>query len=143
MGFLMLGVACGVAAAEPVAWTCPDRVAGVAGAALAEAPAGWTPQATGQPQWLTGVMVFDGPPEQGAAMKPESAAADGRRLVWSLSSLAAPPAWLACDYGSGAVRLVRKAPSDVRWCEARVTRRPRSPGLGISVRCGTTDRVGG
>jgi hypothetical protein len=145
MELLMLGAAGGVVAAEPVAWACPDRVTGVtgvAGAVLAETPAGWTPQATGQPQLLTGVMVFDGPPEQGAALKPESAAADGRRLVWSLSSLAAAPAWLSCEYGNGVVRLVRSVPLDLRWCEARVSRRSRPSTLGISVRCEKTERTG-
>jgi hypothetical protein len=142
-GLLLAGAVGAVAAADPVAWDCPSRVTAATGAAPADSPPGWTLQATGQPQLLTGLMVFDGPPEQGAALKSDEVSADGRRLVWSLRSLAAEPAWLSCEYGSGAVRLVRSLPPDLRWCEAKVTRRGRPPVLGISVRCGNTERIGG
>ena len=136
----MLGMLGAVAAAEPVTWVCPGRVEGVAGASVADAPAGWALQANAEPQRLTAVTVFDGPPEEGVVLKPRWTAPDGRRMVWSLTRLATPPAWVSCEYSGGSLRLVRAVPEGLRWCEATVTRQPRPAALEISLHCAETER---
>lgn len=136
MGLLMLGVLSGAWAAEPVTWVCPDRVPAVR-VSVAEVPEGWTLQSTERPLLLTGGMVFDGPPEEGAALKPQWTSADGRREAWSLENLVAP-AWLSCEYGRGAIRLVRPVPPGLRWCEPKEVKQSRPPLLQITMHCSNT-----
>jgi hypothetical protein len=141
-GVVVFGTLGAAAAEEPVTWVCPGRVDGVASAAVEAAPAGWVLQANVDPQRLTAVMVYDGPPERDAPLKPKWAAADGRRMVWSLRGLAAPSAWVSCEYSGGSLRLVRAVPAGMRWCEATVTRQPPPADLEISVQCAVTERPG-
>jgi hypothetical protein len=135
-GFLLLSALGRALAAEPVTWVCPDRVPAVR-VSVAEVPEGWTLQSTDRSLLLTGDMVFDGPPEEGAALKPQWTSADGRREAWSLESLVAP-AWVSCEYGGGAIRLIRPVPPGLSWCEPREVKQSRPPRLQISMHCSNT-----
>lgn len=137
----MFGALGGAWAAEPATWDCPDRVPAVR-ISEAEVPEGWTLQSTKQPLWLTGVMLFDGPPEEGAALKPQWASSDGRREAWSLENLVAR-AWVSCEYDRGAVRLVRLVPQGLRWCEPRPVKQSRPPRLQITMHCSNTPPTDG
>lgn len=139
MAILVLMALGGARATEPVTYVCPDHIPAVR-VSVAESPEGWAPQSTEQPLWLTGVMVFDGPPEEGAALKPQWTSADGRRDAWALESLVAL-AWASCEYGQGAIRLTRPVPPGLRWCEPTEEKQSRPPRLHITLHCSNTRPV--
>ena len=136
IGLLVLSALGRAWAAEPVTWVCPDHVPAVR-FSVAEVPEGWTLQSTERPLVLTGDMLYEGPPEERGALKPDWGSADGRREAWSLESLVAQ-AWVSCEYGYGAIRLIRPVPPGLRWCEPREVKQSRPPRLHITMHCGNT-----
>lgn len=129
---IALAAAATAAAATPL--NCPAR-ASWSGPATSAPSDGWSAEIATSAHPLSGVSLYDGPPAEGAALQPQRVSADGRRLTWSLEALAAPPAWLSCDYGGGAVRLVRRLPDAVRRCTAHVDQFKAPRRVAISVDC--------
>jgi len=97
--------------------------------------AGWTMHLGSVHAPLTGLSIYDGPPDQGAALKPAIIASNAERIVWRLSAMASPPAWLSCDYAGGLYRMSRPLPADVQRCEAVIRRLASPTRLDIVVRC--------
>jgi hypothetical protein len=87
---------------------------------------------------LTGGMVFDGPPEQGASLKPEWSDRADMRLRWNLEHLASGKPWLSCDYAQGALRIAQKAPEGAIRCRAEFRREDRPRRLTGRFICNTS-----
>jgi hypothetical protein len=71
---------------------------------------------------LTGVGVFDGPPEQGIVIPPQSGNAAGTVVQWLFSGSSPRGTWLSCDYGGGVLRAVREVARETTTCEAQLSR---------------------
>jgi hypothetical protein len=71
---------------------------------------------------LTGVGVFDGPPEQGIVIPPQSSNAAGTVVQWLFSGPSPRGTWLSCDYGGGVLRAVREVARETSTCEAQLSR---------------------
>jgi hypothetical protein len=80
---------------------------------------GWTEGTDKLPTELSGIAVFDGPPEQMADLIPDEGpkTADTVSDTWDL-----PPSergyWVTCRYGNTTVTLTRQLPKSVTRCEA-------------------------
>lgn len=87
---------------------CPDKVRLTSAVVAPEdVPPGFTPLVSGSIVRLSGVSVFDGPPEEGAMLKPTSSGLKGRRTLWTLSPASPQGTWISCDYAQGLIRLVK------------------------------------
>lgn len=139
----MVAALCAVssAASQPAGpaaqtYVCPDKIqlpgGGPADAAL---PGGWTLSVPAAPVRLSGVSAFDGPPEEGAALKPASETASGKAITWKFEGPFEGGKWLACDYGGGVARAVVRVADASVACTARVERRKSPPGLAARFEC--------
>lgn len=57
---------------------------------------------------LSGVSVFDGPPEQGASLKPDTVANKGRDIIWKFEGDYPQGKFISCDYANGLIRIYSK-----------------------------------
>ena len=85
---------------------------------------------------LSGLSVYDGPPEEGAVLMPDSGmeTRSGQELKWQLNP--AHPTWVSCDYAQGQVRLATLITGQPRGCTASVKKLGDGDGVEIGVRCG-------
>lgn len=118
------------AMAAPTEFQCPPSITVQAGALAGTSPA--EAQAAGlqlfQPEsrlWLTGATLYDGPPQEGASLRPDDDRRD--RATWSLSGSAGRVTHAACDYGRGLARLVKPMPGTPQRCTAHFGRDPKQP----------------
>ena len=124
---LLLGATLATAplpAAASQAFVCPAHVRlNPATATVSPAAPGFTPLVSDTPLALTGASAFDGPPEQGAALKPtsERRGAAGSTAVWRFEGSFDAGKWISCDYAQGLVRLTVPVAAATRQCEARTT----------------------
>lgn len=74
------------------------------------------------PLRLTGFNVFDGPPEEGGALKPTTSRRQGKSdfLSWTFTSANRVENWVACDYAGGLIRLAAKVNNTARTCSSLV-----------------------
>jgi hypothetical protein len=84
---------------------------------------------------LTGISVFDGPPEEGAALKPASWTAGGDRIKWVFEGTYEKGKWFSCDYANGIVRLSRKIGEPSSACTAAVTKHKPPAGIQAKLTC--------
>jgi hypothetical protein len=96
---------------------CPMKIE--VSQSLAAAQEGWTGGQDKLPTELTGISVFDGPPEQLADLVPDDGAdtGDSRSDIWNLPKNERGY-WLTCRYSSTTVTLTRQLPATVTRCEA-------------------------
>lgn len=131
---LALPAAAQTAAAPPAAsptHTCPAQVRLSQATVAVNPPApAFTPLVGDTPLPLTGASAFDGPPEEGAALKPaaERRHATGRSTVWHFEGRFEAGKWLSCDYAQGLVRLAVAVPAASTRCEALTTPSAAGPG---------------
>ena len=78
---------------------------------------GWASSSYSGPVRLTGVSLFDGPPQEGAQLKPANAETSDSNTVWHFSPIASN-LWLRCDYASGLFSLSMKVQEPVAECRA-------------------------
>jgi hypothetical protein len=97
--------------------------------------AGLVPYVTNSTIRLTGVSVFDGPPNEGAALIPSTVAAKGSRISWNLSEAHVREGWVSCDYAEGAVRLARKVGSATATCVAVIQASSPDRAFGARFEC--------
>lgn len=125
------------AQAQPAEVQCPASIPVQAGT-LTTAPA--TAAASGMELFvpesllhLTGVSVYDGPPKEGALLKPVKD--NGSNVLWQLNLAAGVQAWVSCDYAKGIAKLVKPMPGATQQCSATVTKVPLPIGLKATLRC--------
>lgn len=125
------------AQAQPAEVQCPASIPAQAGL-LATTPA--PSSAAGMELFvpesllhLTGVSVYDGPPKEGALLKPSNE--KGSVILWRLNLAAGTEAWVSCDYAKGIAKLVKAMPGATQQCSATVTKLPLPTGLKATLRC--------
>ena len=87
------------------------------------------------PIWLTGVGAFDGPPEEGASLKPDrtNKAGKAESSTWVFHGAIERGKWMTCDYADGLVHLAVQVNARSAKCSA-VAERLQNPGvLGIAI----------
>jgi hypothetical protein len=77
---------------------------------------GWLAD-TDTPAPLDSIGVFDGPPDQGALLKPWDATKG--RDTWKLAPPYPQGLWIQCSYGNGALTLSRRLPTVPETCIAQ------------------------
>lgn len=129
-------VVCFSASAQDTRLICPERVRlDSATFAQQDLPASAKALVTPAPQLLSGVSVFDGPPEEGAELKPMNAGKNDARSLWQIESPSPQGVWLACNYGSAVARVVMKAEGIPAQCEAQMTRGGSTRVLRATLSC--------
>jgi hypothetical protein len=93
----------------------------------ASVPAGWTVTAGEPSLGLAGVLVYDGPPSDEASLVPDQKKTR-RELTstWRFPTSRPRDFWLACVYGSSAIRLTRVIPANISRCVAVHTLDPKT-----------------
>src|SRR5262245_21926850 len=62
-----------------------------------DVPSGWAPTLSTTPLWLSGVSVYDGPPEEEASLVPDDPEAEP--ATWTFAGKLERGKWISCDYG--------------------------------------------
>jgi hypothetical protein len=116
--------------------TCPKRAQVGAGAIVSEnSPDGFEAFVPSTSLLLTGVTVFDGPPKEGASLKPTKISANGASIQWVLEGATEYGTWVSCDYANGLVRLVKKLVQPIAVCSATLTKSGSPRTLEAGFRC--------
>ncbi len=129
-------------AAADQALVCPAHVqlnAATAKATVtfsADTP-GFTPLVSDRLLALTGASAFDGPPEEGAALKPvtERRGAAYNTSVWRFEGSYDGGKWMTCDYAQGLVRLAVRVEDTAQVCEARATLAKANARVTVALAC--------
>jgi hypothetical protein len=117
-------------------YVCPDKVH-LASASLAasDVPAGFQAAASTGPVRLSGVSVFDGPPEQGAQLVPTQADERDTHLRWRFEGLSGQGVWLACHYADQLLQLTVKVDGQPTECQASVLKQGQPQALHAQFTC--------
>jgi len=96
--------------------SCPMNIS--VGQSLAAPVADWTEGAEDLPTELSGLTVFDGPPEELASLVPDGDS-ETDKTATEYWTLAANPRgyWITCRYASTTVTLTRRLPNSATRCE--------------------------
>lgn len=104
-------------------YECPEKIHFEGGRlAAADIPAGFKDTISSAPVWLSGASVYDGPPEEGAELKPINAEKKSSRILWDTSNTSEKGIWLVCNYADQLVKISVKAEGMPSSCEASVKR---------------------
>lgn len=110
-----------VAIAADTTFTCPERVRLDSGKVSdTDLPKGSKSVIATSPILLSGVSVFDGPPEEGAELMPVTTGKKATKFTWNITQPSDRPIWLACNYADQLVKVVVQAEGP-KQCEATVT----------------------
>lgn len=136
---LSLALASTAFPAAGLAHACPTQVRLKPATVVVNPPApAFTPWVSDTALMLTGASAFDGPPEQGAALKPASdkRVAGGSTVVWHFEGKFEAGKWLSCDYAQGLVRLAVQVDAATTRCEARtrINKAPARPAVMLACR---------
>jgi len=143
-------LSCPWALGEPGVWkefALPLSVQ--ARAVLVQPPEGWQVDTTSTPCELVGVTVFDGLPQEQAALVPDAdqAVPGGRGLLsWTLSPVSAAGTWVSLSYSCKSLVLSRPLPASAQGFRVTYDQRVRTGGQPRLVRAEVreqtrTDRV--
>lgn len=114
-----IGGTAGSAASAATTVVCPAVVHLQSGRiAAADVPASFKSTVESTPLLLSGVSVYDGPPEQGAALAPTSGSRNGDRSTWAFAGPYPDGKWLSCDYADGLVHVSTRADDRSASCDA-------------------------
>lgn len=98
---------------------CPSKVRLISGnVVLEEGPPDYRSFIPNTIIRLTGVTVFDGPPEEGAVLKPSSQSASETRIKWIFEGKYGKGKWFSCDYANGIIKLVKQIREPSANCTA-------------------------
>ncbi|MCX9156245.1 hypothetical protein OPU71_08940 [Niveibacterium sp. 24ML] len=112
MLWLAIALLAGKGMAAPV---CPASIDSQE--TLPQVPAPWSLSPERMPQRLRAIRLFDGPPHEGATLRPEESAG-GRRLVWRFDAPDSSGIWLGCVYEGSRLMLSQRIEPTPRVCEA-------------------------
>ncbi len=112
-----------VASSAATTTVCPARVHLESGRiAVTDVPASFKSTVDPMPLLLSGVSVYDGPPEQRAALVPTSGSRTGDRSTWAFAGSYPDGKWLSCDYANGLVHLAIRVDDASASCDAVATK---------------------
>lgn len=133
LGALLGLLACPwVAAAAPVWQDWPLPLSIDAQPTPVSTPEGWQVTAQAGPCWPQSLTVFDGLPQEQAALVPETdqALPGGRGVLsWTLTPVSAAGTWVALAYSCKTLVLSRPLPASATGFRVRYDRRVRPDGL--------------
>lgn len=97
----------------------------------------FTAMVSESPIWLTGASAFDGPPEEGASIKPDRTRKIGKTetSIWVFHGVLDRGKWVTCDYSDGLVRLAAQVNDRSLKCSAAAERRHNPDMLSIAISC--------
>lgn len=100
-------------------YICPEKIYLTKDAiAAASIPAGSQPNISSAPVRLTGVSTYDGPPSEGALLKPTNEDRRNSTIVWNFSREVSSNVWLACDYADQLMQVTVKIDGSPSTCVA-------------------------
>jgi hypothetical protein len=100
---------------------CPSKARLASGSVATEdVPPGYKTFVSNTTVGVSGVTVFDGPPEDGAALKPSASSSNGETITWRFEGSYEKGKWVSCDYANGLIRLVRQIGEPTTSCTATV-----------------------
>jgi len=104
-------------------YACPDTVRIASGTVAADTvPPGYDAVVSKTPVRLSGINVFDGPPEDGAALVPHSERKATQKTattsIWKFEGNYPLGKYISCDYGYGVVRVIARTYDSVTSCTA-------------------------
>lgn len=138
LSLALAGTALPAAANTHVTHICPAQLRLNSATVTVNPPApAFTPSVSDMPLALTGASAFDGPPEQGAALKPVSdkRSAGGSTTVWHFEGSFEAGKWLSCDYAQGLVRLAVQVDAAATRCEARTAAAKAPARVTVTLAC--------
>lgn len=98
-------------------YSCPATVRLASGSLVQEdIPAGYESLVSSSIIRLSGNNLYDGPPKEGAALKPTSS--KGNVATWILPGKYPQGVWISCDYADGLVKIIARTSDSVTSCIA-------------------------
>jgi hypothetical protein len=90
-----------------------------------------------RPIFLDGLSVYDGPPAQGAALKPASSRKKGpaELTTWTLQGPFSSGKWFVCSYGRGLAQLAHKLPDALGTCTGETAATEVKGRIAVTLRC--------
>ena len=102
-------------------YTCPSTVHLASGSVAPEdVPAGYESRVSSSIIRLSGNNLYEGPPENGAQLKPWST--KGSVSTWELPGEHPQGVWISCDYAEGLVKIVARISDLATSCVATTER---------------------
>lgn len=106
-----------------VSFVCPESAHLASGVVAADSiPEGFQGEVSKTVVRLSGINMFDGPPEQGAALVPHSETkrkgGAGEVSVWRFEGEYPDGKYISCDYGRGLFRIFSRVGDSIRSCAA-------------------------
>lgn len=133
---LVLGLVASGACLADDTYTCPAKVRLSSGKVQAEdVPPSYTSHVSQSFIRLSGVSVFDGPPSEGAALKPTTFTGGGRIIKWTFAGPFEKGKWVSCDYSNGLVRVAVRAEDSTLSCTATVRKFGAPTATEVRVLC--------
>ncbi|CAK7017309.1 STY0301 family protein [Saezia sanguinis] len=113
---------------------CPERVL-LESATLSQnsVPAGFEQMVRQYPLRLRGVSIYDGHPQDNADLKPDDEMA--QHPSWTLEGNYPEGKWLACNYGTGATKLIMRLDDASAYCTAVSEKGPIHEQINVTVTC--------
>ena len=102
---------------------------------LQEVPAGYSLFISGSVVRLSGVSAYDGPPEDGAILKPITHGSNSAKIEWRFNGAFDKGKWLSCDFANGLIRLTREIAKQTVTCTAMVSRTEPQKTLEADISC--------
>lgn len=89
------------------------------------------------PLWLTGASAYDGPPEEGASLKPSKIKTTGKveTSTWTLEKSTGRSKWVSCDYADGLAHLTAQVDDHTTFCQAMASRGRHQDVAAIVITC--------
>ncbi len=98
-------------------YNCPSTVRLASGSVAPEdLPAGYESLVSSSIIRLSGNNLYDGPPKEGASLKPTSS--KDNVATWILPGKYPQGVWISCDYAEGLVKIVARTRDSVTSCVA-------------------------
>jgi hypothetical protein len=117
-------------------YNCPRTVHLASGTVASEdVPPGYESVISNSVIHLSGFSMFDGPPKEGAALKPTSTSSQGNVVTWKFEGSFSRGKWISCDYADGLVRVVVRAVDSVTSCVAEAKTAKPQGNLSASFTC--------
>ena len=102
---------------------CPVRIhVEEAKVAAADQPARFQSTVDATPLFLSGLNVYDGPPERGAVLMPAQNNHGGARSTWRFPGSYPDGKWLSCDYANGLIHVAVRADDAATSCDGTMTK---------------------
>lgn len=111
---------------------CPPTLQ-VQAMSLVDVPVGFTPVEPVGLVRLSGGNLYDGPPQQEAALKPfsQQTTKQTRSVTWKLQGEYPDGKWFSCDYAQGTLRIARRLEDASTECQ--MLAKPIAPAGQLSI----------